>query len=119
MQIILEIPAQPATQNESRQAALFSCFKDGSLLLDARDGKKPARFTLGPTDSFPWDSFVSKLLIAWQLADYSDVPNQFRPQKRIPQFVLEGLDLEPLENKLKVLATLRKQGFFPNLPERK
>lgn len=119
MQLILNIKAQPATQNESRLAALFSCFKDGSLLMDERDGKKPARFLLTAQDEFPWDEFISKLILAWQLSDYSDVPHQFRPQKRIPPFVLEGLPEEPLENKLKVLATLRKQGYFPPLPERK
>lgn len=115
MQLILEIIAQPATQNETRQAALFSCSKDGSLVLDARDGKKPARFTLTSKDNFPWEAFIGKLLIAWQLGDYSDVPPQFKPQKRIPQFVLDELPAEPLANKLKVLATLRKQGYFPAL----
>lgn len=119
MQLILNITAQPATHNEDRQAALFCCYKDGSLLLDARDNKKPARFYLTPKDSFPWEEFIGKLLIAWQLCDYSDVPMQFRPQKRIPQFVLDGIPEEPLANKLKILATLRKQGYFPALPGRK
>lgn len=104
---------------KKRQAALFSCFKDGSLLLDARDGQKPARFYLEPKDIFPWEDFISKMLVAWQLADYSDVPPQFRPVKRIPQFVLDGIGSETLENKLKVLASLRKQGYFTRLTGRR
>ena len=59
------------------------------------------------------------MLCAWQLGDYSDVPPQFRPCKRIPQFVLDGFPAEPLESKLKILATLRTQGFFPALPAKK
>ena len=87
--------------------------------MDARDNKKPARFYLTPQDSFPWDEFVEKLLIAWQLSDYSDVPPQFKPQKRLPQFVLDEIGGESVENKLKVLAMLRKQGYFSKLPSRK
>lgn len=119
MQLILDIIAQPATHNENRQAALFACYKDGSLLMDGRDGKKPGHFTLTRSDHFPWKTFIDKLLIAWQLADMSDVPPQFRPQKRIPQFILDGMPNESEENQLKILATLRKQGYFPALPERR
>ncbi len=45
-----------------------------------------------------------------------DVPAAFRPLKRIPEFVLENFAKEPLENQLKILSTLRKQGFFAKLP---
>ena len=119
MKIVVVIPAQPATFNEERQAALFCCYRDGSLLLDAKDGKKPARFILKPGDKFPWDQFLPKLLVSWQLSDYKDIPKEFKPQKRIPDFVTEGILKEPLENQLKVLATLRAQGYFPPLPSRK
>lgn len=97
---------------------LFSCFRDGSLLLDAKDGKKPARFYLKPSDLFPWDQFLPKLLVNWQLSDFIDIPKEFRPQKRIPEFVLEGILKEPLETQLKILATLRAQGYFPPLKAR-
>lgn len=97
---------------------LFSCFRDGSLLLDAKDGKKPARFYLNPSDLFPWDQFLPKLLVNWQLSDFIDIPKEFRPQKRIPEFVLEGILKEPLETQLKILATLRAQGYFPPLKAR-
>ena len=40
--MVLVISAQPATSNEERLAVLFSCFRDGSLLMEAKDGKKPA-----------------------------------------------------------------------------
>ena len=119
MSLILTIPAQPATQMTERQAALFACYKDGSLLLDSLDYKKPARFTLTQSDVFPWDEFIGKMLYAWQLGDYRDLPQQFRPQKRIPQFVLDGIGKEPTASKLKILATLRQQGYFPTLTNRK
>ena len=106
MSLILTIPAQPATQMMERQAALFACYKDGTLLLDSLDYKKPARFTLTQSDVFPWDEFIGKMLYAWQLGDYRDLPQQFRPQKRIPQFVLDGLPQEP---------TAIKQTFFVSL----
>lgn len=55
------------------------------------------------------------MLVAWQLGDYQDLPNEFKPQKRIPQFVLDGLLAEPQEIQLKILATLRQQGYFSPL----
>ena len=115
MQLILEIPAQEATGNRVRHAALFSCNKEGTLTLDARDGEKPPRFTLASGDNFPWDTFIGKLLIAWQIGDYDDIPPQFKPTKRIPSFVTDGLADETTANKLKILSTLRRQGYFPPL----
>ena len=117
--MVLIIPAQPATSNEVRRAVLLSCHRDGSLLLEAKDGQKPARFFLKPGDTFPWDQFLPKLLANWQLSDYKDIPKEFIPQKRIPEFVIEGFLKESLENQLKVLATLRKQGYFPALTTKK
>ncbi len=96
-------------------AAVIACYKDGSLLLDARDNLKPARFTMHPGDNFPWREFIEKLLAAWQLCDYSDVPEAFRPIKQIPAFVIEGILSEPIPQQLKVLATLRAQGYFAPL----
>lgn len=119
MKIVLVIPAQPATQNQERQAALLSCFRDGSLLLEGKDGLKPAQFFMSIKDNFPWGDFLQKMLVAWQLSDYDGVPKEFRPQKRIPQFVLDGILNEPQENQLKILATLRQQGYFSNLPIRR
>jgi len=116
VQLVLEIEAQPATNGVARQGALASCRRDGSLFIESRDGLKPAQFSLSPADKFPWDQFLPKLLAAWQMGDMEDVPAAFRPQKRIPEFVLEGFSREPLENQLKILSTLRKQGFFPKLP---
>ena len=115
MQLILNIPAQKATDGASRKAAVIACYKDGSLLLDARDNLKPARFTMHPSDNFPWTEFIEKLLAAWQLCDYSDVPEAFKPIKQIPAFVIEGLPREPVPQQLKVLASLRTQGYFATL----
>ena len=118
MQLILDIPPQKATNDKLRKAALFACYKDGSLLLDARDNLKPARFTMLPTDNFPWHEFIEKLLIAWQLCDYSDVPEAFKPLKQIPYFVIEDILKEPVPQQLKVLAALRMQGYFAPLKQR-
>ena len=115
MQLILNIPAQRATEGAQRKAAVLACFKDGSLLLDARDNLKPARFTMRPTDNFPWPEFIEKLLAAWQLCDYSDVPEAFKPIRQIPAFVIEGILSEPVPQQLKILATLRSQGYFAPL----
>jgi hypothetical protein len=115
LQLILNIPAQKATEGASRKAAVIACYKDGSLLLDARDNLKPARFTMLPSDNFPWTEFIEKLLAAWQLCDYSDVPEAFKPIRQIPTFVIEGLPSEPVSQQLKVLATLRSQGYFAPL----
>lgn len=115
MLINLRIPAQPATQNEERLANLTDCYKDGSLLLTERDNKKPAQFTLKSTDIFPWNDFLERLLISWQQADYSDIPAAFQPKKRIPQFVIDAFPKESVPSKLKILATLRSQGFFKPL----
>lgn len=119
MKIVLVISAQPATLFEERQAVLLSCYRDGSLLLEGKDGKKPAQFFMNTSDDFPWGEFIQKMLVAWQLSDYEGVPKEFRPQKRIPQFVLDGITSEPQMNQLKILATLRQQGYFTSLPPRK
>lgn len=117
--MVLIIPAQPATQNRERQAVLFSCFRDGSILMDAKDGQKPPRFYLKSSDKFPWDQFIPKLLVNWQLSAYKDLPREFKPLKRIPDFVLQGILQENEANQLKILATLRSQGYFLPLPLRK
>lgn len=72
-----------------------------------------------PKDNFPWKDFIEKMLVAWQLGDYTDLPNEFKPQKRIPQFVIDGILGESHDNRMKILATLRQQGYFPPLQARK
>lgn len=119
MKIINVIPPQAATENQERQGTILRCFRDGSILIDARDSKKPARFYLTPKDNFPWAVFIEKMLVAWQLADMESLPPEFRPQKRLPQFVLDDLPKETQANQLKALATLRQQGYFSPLPLRK
>lgn len=117
--MILIIPAQPATFNEVRQAVLFCCYKDGSILLKATDNKKPARFVLKKCDIFPWEQFLPKLIVNWKLSDYTNVPKEFIPQKRIPDFITENLLNEPINSQLKILATLRQKGYFLPLTQRK
>ncbi|SHK64190.1 hypothetical protein [Fibrobacter sp. UWEL] len=119
MKIVLVIPPQAATQNQERQGSVLGCFRDGSLLIDGKDGKKPAQFYLTPKDNFPWGQFIEKMLVGWQLANMEDIPPEFRPQKRLPQFVLDGILQETQANQLKILATLRQQGYFSPLPQPK
>ena len=119
MKIIVIIEAQKATGNLQRQGCVIGCFRDGSLLMDCRDGQKPEQFYLTPQDKFPWGQFIQKMLVAWQLSDYENVPQEFRPLRRIPQFVLDNILKETPANQLKVLAALRQQGYFCSLPARK
>lgn len=119
MKIISVIPPQAATQNQERQGTVLQCFRDGALLIEGKDGKKPARFYMTTKDNFPWGNFIQKMLVAWQLSDYEGVPREFRPLKRIPQFVLDNILKETPANQLKVLAALRQQGYFCTLPTRK
>mgnify|MGYP004449332967 CR=1 FL=1 len=115
MQITLNIQAQPSTQNRARKAVLFSCHRDGTIVLECIDGEKPAKITLTATDIFPWDEMLSKLLLNWKLGDIESVPSPFRPTQRIPEYIVEGFEKEPISNKLKILAELRRQGYFPPL----
>lgn len=119
MKIIVVIPPQEATKNVERLGTVLQCFRDGSLLVDCKDGKKPEQFYLTSKDNFPWSEFIQKMLVAWQLSDYEGVPREFRPQKRIPQFVLDDILKETPANQLKVLAALRQQEYFCALPVRK
>lgn len=119
MKIVIVIPSQVATGNQERLGTVLKCFRDGSMLIDGKDGKKPAQFHLTPKDNFPWDQFIDKMLVGWQLANMEDIPQEFRPLKRLPQFVLDGILKESQPNQLKILATLRQQGYFCELPLRK
>lgn len=119
MKIIVVIPPQAATDNQERLGSVLRCFRDGSILIDGRDRKKPAQFYLTPRDNFPWGQFIEKILVGWQLANMEDIPPEFRPLKRLPQFVLDGILQETQPNQLKILATLRQQGYFCELPQPK
>jgi hypothetical protein len=112
--MVLVIPAQPATSNEERRAMLLGCYRDGSLLLEAKDSKKPARFYINPKDIFPWDQFLPKLLVNWQLSEFKDVPKEFKPQKRILYIIfITNQDIDFV-----VFATidrLKKQFYFASI----
>ena len=118
MPILLEIPAQKATENKTRIAFLVDCAKNGDIKLEATDHLLPRVFFLSIEDLFPWKSFFEKLKIAWFRSQKNDIPFAFQFQKRISDDILK--DMEKIdENDLpKVFAQLRKNGYFKPLPNR-
>lgn len=118
MELILEIAPQKATNLKKRLAVLEQCFQDGSLLLNARDGKKPAQFTLTPEDDFPWEAFFKKLRVLWWASSHESIPYAFRLQKRVSEELLNQMDFLKGQDLLKALAALRANKYFPPLPKR-
>ncbi|HOG68166.1 MAG TPA: hypothetical protein PLT31_02770 [Fibrobacteraceae bacterium] len=117
MEIVLEIAPQKATHLKKRLAVLEQYFRDGSLLLSARDGEKPAQFILHSKDSFPWLAFFKKLRVFWWASSHQAIPYAFRLQKRVPEELLAELDLLSEPELLDALAALRANKYFPPLPK--
>jgi len=117
MPILLEIPAQEQTGNESRIAALTHCDRQGYMKFEAFDKKSPRIFTLRPGCVFPWKSFFLKLRIAWFRSANNDIPFMFRLQRKIDEQLLDEIALQPEENLPQVFAALRKAGYFCALPK--
>lgn len=117
MEIVLEIAPQKATHLKKRLAVLEQCFQDGSLLLSARDGEKPAQFMLKSTDSFPWLALFKKLRVFWWTSSHQNIPYAFRLQRRVPEELLTEMDFLREPELLNALATLRANKYFPPLPK--
>ena len=73
MPILLEIPAQKATENKTRIAFLVDCAQNGDIKLEATDNLLPRVFFLSIEDLFPWKSFFEKLKIAHDKAGRSQL----------------------------------------------
>lgn len=111
MELILQIPAQPATRNEQRQMVLTGLDFLQSVTLEARDSKLPSRLIL-PKEKFPWAQFLQKLSVAWKLSRNDAIAPEFRLQKKLPD-IFEGL-IPQLSDKesLELLERLGKARFF-------
>lgn len=117
MPILLEIPAQKATQNEVRVAAMVACDRQGFIRFEAYDKKSPRTFTLPPGCTFPWKQFFLKLRIAWFRSANADIPPAFRLQRKIDEQLLDEIASQPEENLPQIFAALRKAGYFCALPK--
>lgn len=115
MEIILEIPPQEETRFISRQVVLLAAYDNGSMLLEGRDFQKPERFHLTSQASFPWYSFFQKVFVAWHLSSIKSLPKAFRPQRRIPQNILDSISKLPENALLKVIQELRNHSYLPPL----
>lgn len=116
MPILLEIPAQKATRNEARVAAMVACDKQGFIRFEAYDKKSPRIFILPPGSELPWKQFFLKLRIAWFRSANADIPPAFRLQRHIDEQLLNEIAAQPEENMQRIFAELRKAGYFSALP---
>ena len=117
MEIILEIPPQSSTHQIPRLAKVIQVFENGGVLLEGRDGHKPAQFRLQPRDSFPWLLFFQKVCVAWELSSLQAIPYEYRPLRRIPQEIVDIIPKVNEKEALKIIETLRTKGFLPKLPK--
>lgn len=118
MPILIEIPEQKATSFQKRQAVLLECDKNGYMKLEGKDALRPSVFFLSAEDQFPWKSFLEKLKVAWFRSANQVIPRAFQLQKRITDDILTEMDRIEEKDIPKVLAALRKNGFFKPLPNR-
>lgn len=119
MDIILEIPAQSATYGISRQMRLVQISQEGLPIAEACDALLPARICFSERDNFPWDAYLNKISIFWQLSKNDLLPYAFRLKKNIPEELYkaiprlsanEALDLLHKLGKLKVIDAFSKLG---------
>ncbi|MDR1759386.1 MAG: hypothetical protein LBR60_02535 [Fibrobacter sp.] len=116
MEIVLDIPSQKDTGFMPRQAVLLAAYDNGSLLLDERDFRKPARFWLNASSVFPWAAFLRKVFVAWQISAVKTLPKEFRPLQRIPPDILHLLSYDiPESSLLEIIRELRRRSFLPPL----
>jgi hypothetical protein len=83
---------------------------DGKVLLEARDGLKPALVRL-EARAFPWNDFSVFLVQSWRVS--GPVPFLFKPARRIPEEIINALLKASQDDAREILRTLRKNGFLP------
>ena len=93
MEIVLQIPAQPA-------------------VAEARDAKLPAQIHFTENDNFPWGEFLQKVAVMWQLSQNDSIPKGFRLKKKLPQSIVDLLPKVDSKDALNVLKQLGSAGFF-------
>lgn len=112
MEIILQIPAQAATQNVPRQMTVCGTDFQNAVIAEARDAKLPAIIRFTEKDSFPWDQFLQKLSVLWTLSRPRSIPKQFRLKKRLPDCVTENIPRLDAQGALALFKALGSHGFI-------
>ncbi len=112
MEIVLQIPAQTATQNVPRQMTVCGIDFQGAIIAEARDAKLPATIRFTEKDRFPWDQFLQKVSVLWTLSRSNSIPKAFRLKKRLPESVTEDIPLLNAQDALTLFKSLGSQGFI-------
>lgn len=112
MEIVLQIPAQPATEGVPRQMVLVEIDFQNGVIVEARDAKHPARIRFVKGDIFPWDQFLQKLAVYWQLSRNDAIPRKFRLKKKLPQELNDWIPKLTSKESLTVLKQLNDAGFI-------
>ena len=112
MDLILQIPAQPATCYIPRQMMLVGLDFQNSVIAEAKDGKIPAEIRFTENDPFPWGDFLQKLAVAWNLSRNDAIPKIFQVKKPLPHEVVELIPQVPAESARRLLEELGKAGYF-------
>lgn len=112
MEIILQIPAQRATQNIPRQMTVTGIDFQNGVLAEARDAKLPGTLRFTEHDDFPWDQFLQKLAVLWQLSQNGNIPPAFRLKKKLPTGISENIPSLTSRDSLRLLEKLGALGFI-------
>lgn len=98
--------------SRQRKVILRALLENGSVLVEAIDGLKPAQFSVHGTQ-FPWGNYLPKIYRAWYLSN--PVPAHFKPLKRIPNPVIEQLEKATQVEQMQILKALRQADFLPRI----
>ncbi len=109
--IILQIQAQPATNNIPRQMALVKIIQN-KVVAEARDFQIPARIQFGKGDKFPWDQFLQRLSVLWFLSRNESIPHDFRLLKPLPPELSDLIPKLSSKESLDVLRRLDAAGYI-------
>lgn len=112
MEIIVQIPPQPLTLNEPRSMTVLGMDFQNAVITEARDGKLPAQIRFTESDPFPWEQFLQKLAVLWQLSQNDAIPKVFRLKKTLPQQIVDLLPQVAAKDSLNVLKQLGSAGFI-------
>lgn len=110
--IILQIPAQPATNNIPRQMTLVEIDIQHKVVAEARDFQIPSRIRFGKGDKFPWDQFLQRLSVLWFLSRNESIPRGFRLLKPLPTELSELIPKLSSKESLDVLRRLDTAGYI-------
>ncbi len=112
MEIILQIPAQAATQGVPRQMTVSGIDFQGAVIAEARDAQLPATLRFTEKDNFPWDQFLQQLSVFWTLSREFSIPKAFRLGKRLPESVTASIPHLDRKDALALVKALGAAGFI-------